>query len=451
MLLPNISLWFGVVVISLCAGCSPAASNASKTQQPSATPITIMKPEKRVVKRIVEQPGTVQASEETVLYPKIAGFVSSIALDPSKPKAGDANRMIDIGSKVSKDQVLAELSIPELEEEYKQKESVVKQLDAEVIQSRKALAASAAGVVSAQAKVTEAQAGLTRAQAIYERWQSELNRVKRLVDSGVIDTQTRDETLNQFKGAEAGRNEADAKVSSAEASVLKAKADHDKAIADVTATEAKADVARADVRRINALRNYTHIKAPFDGVITHRAANTGDFLTADGKHSLFTVARMDPVRVVINVPEADSGLITIGQEVQLTIQTMTGPMLAGKVSRTSWSLDPGSRTLRVEVDLPNAESKVRPGMYVYARLGAELPVEWSLPSVAIGKINEEPVAYLAENGKAVRVSVQLQRGDGQFTQFKSYKRGSGSWEAVTGKETFAAPAAALSDGQQLPK
>jgi len=451
MLKPNACLWSGLIALSLCMGCSPAPSSANKAPQASVSAITIVKPEKRVVKRLVEQPGAVQASEETVLYPKIPGFIGSIALDPSKPQSDDANRMIDIGSKVTKDQILAELSVPELDEEFKQKEAVVKQLEAEVIQSKRALAAAAAGVVAAQAKVTEAKAGLSRAQAIFERWQSESERVNRLVKNGVIDTQSRDETLNQFKGAEAGRHEADAKVASADAAVLKAQADHDKALADVTATEAKADVAKADVRRINALRNYTHIKAPFDGVITHRAANTGDFLTADGKHSLFTVARMDPVRVVINVPEADSGLITVGQEVQITIQTMTGPAMKGKVSRTSWSLEPGSRTLRVEVDLPNVESKVRPGMYVYARLGAELPVEWSLPFAAIGKINEEPVAYLAENGKAVRVSVQLLRGDGQFTQIRNYKRGNGSWTPITGNEVFATPAAALTDGQAVPQ
>lgn len=446
----NIRWWSAFAILSLCAGCQPASNSASKAQQAIALPISLVKPEKKVVKRIVEQPGAVQASEETVLYPKIAGYVSSISADPNKAKAGDPIRMIDIGSKVAKDQILAELSVPELDEEFKQKEAVVKQLEAEVIQSKKALAAAAAGVVAAQAKVTEAKAGLSRAQANYERWLSETDRVNRLVKGGVIDTQTRDETLNQFKGAEAGRHEADAKVASADATVLKAQADHDKAIADVTATEAKADVAKADVRRINALRNYTRIKAPFDGVITHRAANTGDFLTADGKHSLFTVARMDPVRVVINVPEADSGLITSGQEVQITIQTMSMPALVGKVSRTSWSLEPGSRTLRVEVDLPNADGKVRPGMYVFARLGTDLPAEWSLPSAAVGKVNEEAVIYLAENGKAVRVTAQLVRGDGQVTQIKSYKRAGSNWVAITGSESIATPASALSDGQTLP-
>lgn len=219
----------------------------------------------------------------------------------------------------------------------------------------------------------------------------------------------------------------------------------------MVAVGAKLDVAKADVRRVDALRGYTRIKAPFDGIVTRRAANTGDFVMADGKHGLFTVARIDPVRVVVNVPEADAGLVNIGQEVRVTLQAVPGPAQVGKIVRTSWSLDPGSRTLRAEVDLPNAEAKVRPGMYVYARLTAELPAEWSVPVVAVGKVSEETVIYLVENGKAVRIAVQLICGDSQFTQIRRYKRaGTNEWTEFTGGESVATPAAALTDGQAIP-
>jgi hypothetical protein len=121
------------------------------------------------------------------------------------------------------------------------------------------------------------------------------------------------------------------------------------------------------------------------------------------------------------------------------------------VTRTSWSLDPGSRTLRTEIDLPNPEAKVRPGMYVYARLTAELPVAWAVPAAAVGKAGDEPVMYLVENGKAVRVAVQVLRGDGKFTQVRRYKKaGASDWTDVTGAESVATPAAALTDGQPVP-
>jgi RND family efflux transporter MFP subunit len=239
-------------------------------------------------------------------------------------------------------------------------------------------------------------------------------------------------------------------VTSAEAGVTKAEADRDKAAADVTAVEARRDVAKADVRRVDALRGYTRVKAPFDGVVTRRSVGTGDFVTTDGKQGLFAVARIDPVRVVVNVPEADAGLVEVGQDVRVTLPASVGLSATGKVVRTSWALEPGSRTLRTEVDLPNPDGKLRPGMYVSAKLTVELAAEWAVPVAAVSKINDEPVLYLVEGGKAVRVVAQPHRGDAQFTQILRYFRpGSSEWTVVSGSEEIASPAASVTEGQPL--
>jgi len=233
--------------------------------------------------------------------------------------------------------------------------------------------------------------------------------------------------------------------------VRKAEADRDKAAADIDAAKARVEVAKAEAGRVKALRGYTEIKAPFDGVITRRAANKGDLVSATEKVPLFSVARIDPVRVVVQVPEADAGLVEVGQSVRLSLQTGPSPEETGKVIRTSWSLEPGSRTLRTEIDMPNPKGMIRPGAYAYAKLTAELPAAWSVPAAAVGKVNEEPVMYLVEGGKAVRVSVELLRGDSQFTQIKRYKRpGAADWTDVTGSESIATPASALTDGQAVP-
>ena len=436
-------------VLAAGSGCNRTPTTGSAPAVPSPV-ITQVKPEKRVIKRTVEQPGTVFAFEETVLFPKLPGFVRTLSIDPAKSERPAHDRHIDIGSRVIAGQVLSEISIPELDQEFQQKEALVRQAEAEVQQSMKALAAAEATVVAARAHVNEAKAGLVRAQAVFERWQSESERSGRLVTGGVIDTQTRDEITNQFKAAEAGRSEALARIASSEAAVAKAIADQDKATADVTAIEAKRDVAKADTRRVNALRDYQQIKAPFDGIVTRRAVNTGDYVTADGKSGLFAIALIDPVRVVVRVPEADAGLIAEGQEARITLPSGSGSVAVGKVTRTSWSLEPGSRTLRSEIDLPNPQAKLRPGMYVNARLTVELPGEWTIPAAAIGKVGDEPIAYLAENGKAVRVTVQLGRGDGNQTQIRRYKKaGQVDWTEVVGSESFATPAAQLTDGQTL--
>ncbi len=441
----------GASALAFPTGCHRPPPTAEAPAPATPPAVSLVKPEKRPVKRVVELPGTLQAFEETVLYAKFPGYIGALGADPAKADRPEHDRLIDIGSRVKKNQVLAELSVPELDEEFRQKEALVRQSEAEVNQSRKARAASSARVASAGAMVAEVKAGLSRTQAAHDRWKSEVERVNKLTTGGVVDSQTRDETQNQFKSAEAGRNEAAAKVVSAEASVAKAEADLEKATADVATSEARLDVARAEVRRVEALREYTRVKAPFDGIVTRRAANRGDFVTGDGKHGLFAVARIDPLRMVFHVPEADAGLISVGQEVQATLAAVSGPATVGKIVRTSWSLEPGSRTLRAEVDLPNQAEKLRPGMYVHARLTAELPAEWSVPAAAVGKANDGAVVYLVENGKAVRVAVQLARGDGQFTQLRRYKwPGAAEWTDFGGSETIATPAAALTDGQILP-
>jgi multidrug resistance efflux pump len=443
--LPLLVAVLGLVPAAGCHRQPGAAPGAA----PAAPQVAVVKPEVRPVKRVVEQPGTVQAFEETALFAKVPGYVGAIAGDPDKKDRAPHDRQIDRGSRVKKDQVLAVLAVPELDKEWQQKKALVKQADAEVVQAEKFLAAAEAGVRAVRATVAEAEAGVDRAQAVCDRAQLEVNRVSKQVSGGVDTSQALDDARLQLTAAGAARKEAVARVASANAAVEKAEADRGKAAADVVAAKAKLEVAREEVGRVEAVREYTRIKAPFDGVVTRRGVNTGDLVSPGEKVALFSVARTDPVRVVVQVPEADAGLVAVGQEVRVSLQAVSAE--TGKVARTSWSLEPGSRTLWTEIDLPNEKGLLRPGMYVNARLTAELPAAWAVPAAAVGKVGDEAVIYLVEGGKAVRVAAQLGRGDGQFTQVRRYKKpGAADWTDVTGAEPVATPAAALTDGQAVP-
>ncbi len=439
------------VGFSLATGCNRPPPNPNVAAAPAGPSVTVVKPEMRAITRVVEQPGTVQAIEETALHAKFPGFVGKIADDPDKKDRAANDRQFDIGSRVTKDWVLAELAVPELEQEWKQKQSLGKQAEAEVVQAEKFLLATEAEGEVVKALVTVAEAGVERSQALYDRAQLEVTRVSKLVTGGMDTNQTLDEAQLLLKAADATRKESAAKVASARAAVKKAEADRARGNADVDASKAKLEVARAEVGRVDALRGYTKIKAPFDGVITRRSANTGDLISPGDKVTLFSVAKTDPVRVVVNVPEADASLVAAGQDVRIALHSVQGPVAIGKVTRTSWALEPGSRTLRTEIDLPNEKSLVRPGMYVYARLTADLPAGWSVPAAAVGKTGDDSIIYLVEGGKAIRVPVQLGRGDGQFTQVRRFKKpGSADWNDVAGTESIASPASALSDGQSIP-
>ncbi len=89
--------------------------------------------------------------------------------------------------------------------------------------------------------------------------------------------------------------------------------------------------------------------------------------------------------------------------------------------RTSWSLEPGSRTLRAETDLPNPQGQYRPGMYLTARVTNELPANWTVPNSAMVKLNDEPCLFLLEDGVARKHVVQLAVGDHERTQIKGYR------------------------------
>ncbi len=198
--------------------------------------------------------------------------------------------------------------------------------------------------------------------------------------------------------------------------------------------------------------SYATIRAPYDGIVTLRKANTGDFVQPAGGQGdwLFRVAQVDPIRIVIAVPEADAELIKEGSEVKLTVPALPGRPLGGKVTRTSWALDPGARTMRTEIEMPNKQGLLRPGTYIYAQITCPLPESWTLPTSAVVKNGEHMVAFLIEGDKAVRINLQAGRSDGQSIAVLRWQRaGSRSWTDFTGSETIAARAAGLTDGQAV--
>ncbi|MFL5339745.1 MAG: efflux RND transporter periplasmic adaptor subunit [Gemmataceae bacterium] len=393
--------------------------------------MTVVHPERQSLRRVVEQPGSIQPDEQTELVAKVAGYVAQLHADIGKTVHGP--KFNSQGAETEPGELLAELSVPELEQELKQKQAMVRYADAQVEQARKAKTAATANILTARAAVDEAK-------ALKERWESESKRMAGMAKSGTLEGQTGYETERQFKAAVAH-------LASTDAAVRKAEADEGKAVADIAAAEAQVDVSKAEAGRVQALVSYTKIRAPYDGVVVRRHVNTGDFLRGEtGKGvGIFTVARLNPVRVVVAVSEADAALIDEQSEATLDV---LGRSIKGKVARTSWALEPGSRTLRAEIDVPNPDGKLRPGTYVYARITGRLPEAWTLPAAAVAKQGESMVCFLIADGKAVRTPVQVGRNDGQRVEVTKRQKGT-AWEPLIGDEAVAATAAGLSDGQAI--
>jgi RND family efflux transporter MFP subunit len=359
----------------------------------SADPIPVGPPEKRSLTRVVEQPGRIEPFAQTPVLVRISGYVKAIHAD--------------IGDRVESGQVLAEIDVPEMEEELKQKHALVAQANAEIAQAEKLVSAAEANVQTAAAAIAEAATARKRALANYERWKSEVARVNSLVERKIIDEQTRDETLNQFRAAEAMREEVEAKVRSAEASKVESEAKRDKSVADVAVAKAKAAVAEADEGRTNAMLRYAKIKAPFAGIVTARNVDIGHFLQPGKDAPVFIVTVQDPVRVFVDVPEVDAPAIAEKSPATVRVQSLRGREFPGSVSRSSWALDSKTRTLRTQIDLPNSDGAMRPGMYAYGLITVTPPPTWTLPTSAIMKSADGVAAFVVKDGKAVRVNLQI--------------------------------------------
>ena len=156
----------------------------------------------------------------------------------------------------------------------------------------------------------------------------------------------------------------------------------DNAVGDLEAKVAIMKSSEANVRRLEELESFKHIYAPFSGVITRRNVDTGTLINAGNGGSseqLFVLAQTDPIRVYVSVPEAYAPSIRAGLGAFLELTQYPGQRFEGKVVRTAESIDPGTRTLLTEVDVPNHAAALLPGGYSQAHLqvkvtGARLAV-----------------------------------------------------------------------------
>jgi HlyD family secretion protein len=436
----------------LVSGCSRPEA-AAQTKSPSATAptttttaeplaVTVTKPKATTLNWSVEQPATVQAFETTPIHAKLPAYVEKVH--------------VDIGDVVKAGQLLAELAIPELALEAEQKKSLVIVADAEKLQAEKSVEVAKSQLTSAEAMVGVAKAGVTRAKADQERWDSELRRVDSLATRQVIDQQTRDEIRHQAIAAKSGVDEANAKIVSAEQFVKEASAKLERAAADITAADAKRTVAVAEANRVAALLDYTKIKAPFNGLVTARTVHTGHFLqpmSGNRSEPMFVVSRQDTIRVFADVPENASEKAKAGTPVLVRFPALGQKDVSATITRTAKMIAPETRSLRIEVDLPNADGAIVPGQYAMVRLMVSTPNAWIVPSAAVLFADETVYAYAVDRGKVSKLRLQLGKQDGtsyEVLRWRPATANAAAWQTFTGGETLVVGnLGALADGQNV--
>jgi multidrug efflux pump subunit AcrA (membrane-fusion protein) len=447
-------------VALLFAGClSVVALAAGCEKRPSAAPAPNVRPQVgvarvtlRTIERAVGQPAFINAYEQTSIYPKVAGYIK--------------RWNVDIGDRISKDQVMTELFVPELDAEFQQKIAEVAQDDVLIKVAEEQAKVVAKRLDVAAAEVKRAKADVGQYQSAVDRWESEVTRLTSLVSQRVIDKQVLDESQKQLKSNISQREAARAAVLAAESVEMERQADLAKARIDIDAARAKAKVAEAVEKRYAALVSYLKVTAPYDGIVVARNANTGDFVqpvggdrSASGEdvgqlkgqgEPIYIVARTDLVRVFVDVPEIDANYVTRGAAAQILVQALEDADIKATVTRTSWSLNTRTRSLRAEIDLPNTDAKLLPGMYAYAKIVIRRPHIFAIPADAITELGNQNCCFRLEEGdKAVKTPVQAGLSDGEWTEVNK-KLVNGEWIPFSGdEEVITGNLANLTNGQRV--
>jgi RND family efflux transporter MFP subunit len=194
--------------------------------------------------------------------------------------------------------------------------------------------------------------------------------------------------------------------------------------AAVAAMEATIKVNEADIQRLTAMQSYEKLLAPFDGVITARNVDPGDLITADNpttERQLFHVAKIDPLRIFVDVPQVFSTDVKPGQKAILYRREDPSKQYEGVVSRTANALDPNTRTLRTQVDVPNPKGALLPGMYLQVKFSFDrevVPV--IVPTAAIVVRSAGPKVAVVDEHQQVRFrDVKLGRDFGEEVEILS--------------------------------
>ncbi|HSV13236.1 MAG TPA: efflux RND transporter periplasmic adaptor subunit [Tepidisphaeraceae bacterium] len=251
---------------------------------------------------------------------------------------------VDIQDKVQAGQLLAEIDAPEV--------------DAQLAQSRAQLEQSKANVVRANSDLDLAQKNLDRFEEANKN------------SPGSVTQQQLDQMRAAVENTRSALEQAKASVASSD----------------------------ADVQRLSVLQNFERVTAPFAGIITSRNYDVGALLnpsdTGAGRQ-MFSIAQIDALRVFVNVPQAESTEVKVGQPVFLKVRNYPDREFAGEVARTAGSIDPATRTMTVELHFPNKDLALVPGMYGQVRL----PLHEAAPTLTI------PTSALVFNADGLRADV----------------------------------------------
>jgi RND family efflux transporter MFP subunit len=307
-------------IAAIGASCS-GPENTAQAGMVTSRPVPVDPVTRQDLSRTLELAAEFRPYQEIDLHAKVAGYLKAIH--------------VDVGDKVRKGQLIAELEAPEMMQEAAQAD---------------------AGLKRARVEVDRARADLQRSEA-----QERLRRLASDRLAAVVKVRRNLVAQQDIDDAVGHLQDAEAQLSAAKASVAVA--------------EEQVQIATASKDRLDTLLTYLRITAPFSGTITKRNADTGAMIQAGTASSVqarpvVQLSQVDLLRLILPVPESVVPRIQLGAPVEVRVDALKR-VFQGRVSRFTGKLDPATRTMETEVDLPNPDQVIKAGMFGSASIALE--------------------------------------------------------------------------------
>jgi RND family efflux transporter MFP subunit len=297
---------------------SGKSAKAGESAAPSLRPVAVALVTRRPVVNSLTLSGAFRPYQQVDVHAKVAGFIRKI--------------YVDVGDHVKAGQVLAILEVPELSAQ---------------------VAGAKAEIQRYQDAVRRSESEIQRAESTHAAYHTAYGRLKQASESrpGLIAEQELDDSMAKDK-------ETSAQIESARASLAE--------------SQSQMMAARTDLDRLSALEAYSHITAPFAGVVTKRYADTGALIqagTASETQSMPVVqlAEWSRLRLVVPVPESAVSQLLLGGAVKVHVSAMNRDF-DGRVARFADALDDETRTMHTEIDVENSDGTLKEGMYAEAKI-----------------------------------------------------------------------------------
>jgi RND family efflux transporter MFP subunit len=392
---PAVLLALGAVMVALVVFRLREQQARAVTRAPREIVVGVVKPERRDLEVTLAYTGDILANRQTGIFAKTSGYIRKLPVEK--------------GDFVKAGQLLVEIEPTEME-------NALDQARASVATAQAGLGVARTNLESARANLLNQQANLAKAQAVLANDRRQAERMAELFGKGLVSAQERDNARTAYESSQAVLRAQEAQVQVAQAQIATSES-------QVKLAEAQVEQQQSALRMARMRVEDTRITAPFPGYVSQKALDVGAAVssqaaaTSNASVAIVTLQDIDPVKVQIEVPERDVARVRVGNAVRLTSDAYPGQRFGGTVRRVVHALDPRTRTMGVEVDIPNPERLLKPGMYARVQLVLEVRRDaLLLPLEALVGAETRPAVLLVRDGKVTTVPVSLGEIDGASVQ-----------------------------------